>query len=46
LLLDGAENLPTLFEMMLTSLAEAFEQLSREQLVAPSGQGHDAVTKE
>jgi hypothetical protein len=45
LLLDGAENLPTLFEMMLTSLAEAFEQLSREQLVAPSGRGHDAMTE-
>jgi hypothetical protein len=46
LLLDGAPDLPTLFETMLTSLAEAFEQLSSGQLVAPSGPGQDAVTEE
>jgi hypothetical protein len=45
LLLDGAPDLPTLFETMLTSLAEAFEQLSSSQLEAPSASGHDAVTE-
>ena len=46
LLLDGAPDLPTLFETMLTSLAEAFEQLSSAQLTAPSGPHHDSVTEE
>ena len=46
LLLDGASDLPTLFETMLISLAEAFEALSSGQLVGPAGPDHDAVTGE
>ena len=46
LLLDGAPDLPALFETTLTSLAEAFERLSSGEPIAPSDPGHEAVTKE
>lgn len=37
LLLDGAPDLPTLFETRLTSLAKAFEQLKQRPTDSPIG---------